>query len=268
MKTKMKRIFSSIIDVFVYIFLFSLCIIFSQNVIINNFTNYQDLLTQNNQILLDSGLYEEKDGKIDFIETDIDQKLIVFYSKNSYYDQTHKTFSYENAKEQSGIFSLNQNGDYILKPDVLEEDINAFFEEELYKASIVIANREDYKKLSKSIKNIDSYNTFFTLLAVSFLYIFIIPLCNKKRATIGKLIFNLKVCSETGDKVSIIQLFMRFVAFFAIELLPSLTFYGVTIIISFVLCVGTKKGKSIHDYFALTYVNDFEKGKINEEKNG
>ncbi len=266
---KIKRLLALCIDLINLIILFSVCIFLSQNLIINNFTSYKDLQNEANQILFSSGLYEKtEDGKYVFISSDIDNKLTIFYSKNPYNDLTNKTKSYEDAKIKSDLFEYDVNGKIIEKKDAKEEDLKEFYSDELNKANLVIANREDYKKLIKEINFIDTCNTFFTLLIICLIYFFILPLFNKNKVTIGNLILKLKLVSESNNKIGIIQLFMRFLAIFAIEILPSLTFYGATIIISLALMFFTNKSKTIHDYFALTYleIDDHKKEQLNEEK--
>lgn len=266
MKNSFKRFLSIIIDTLSFVLLFSTLVFVSQNLIVNNVTNYKDLVVENNQILLDSGLFEQDGNNIVLISDNYDNKITAFYQDNTYYDLDKKTTSYNDAKEKSGLFIKISEGVYIPKNDVDDEQLEAFYKTELEKAKVSIANREDYKLINKKINQIMSINTFCVLFLTSFIVLFIVPICNKNHGSLGNVLLKLKVFSDGENKTTPIQLFMRFVAFFAIELLPSLTFYGITFIISFILIIVTKNNKSIHDYFSLTYVKEVQYKEIQNEK--
>ncbi len=254
MNIKVKRLISELINIVVFIILFYSCAFASQNLIINNFTNFNEINEKCNQILIDSGIYYLDGNKVVFIKEDYDNKITFFYEKNNY-----NISKYEKAKEESDLFEKNENGKYVLKEDAPENEVNNFFNNELYNASILISNQDDYKKLDKQRNDILSINSFACLLLVGLIVMFIVPLCNKKHVTIGGMIFKFELHSESNEKVGIIQLFMRFVAFFALELLPSLYLYGVNLLITLILMLATKKAKFIHDYFALTYITEQKK---------
>ncbi len=265
MPIKLKRIFAGLIDLGIIIAIFFVLLQIFNLTIIQNFTDYPRWQEQLNQVFLDSGLYIEKDGQMVLISENIDEKLTEFYTLNQYYDPDAKALNYEDAKARSGLFELDENGKYHQKSTASSEALSDFYESELYKARFSLASREDYKDLQSKMKNVMTIGAYAALLISSLIEYFVIPLCLKNGQSLGKKIWRLEVKSEPSQKLTILQLFMRFLGFFAIELLPSLYFYGATFIISSLLALCTKEGKMIHDYFALTIVK--EKEFSYEEKN-
>ncbi len=254
MNAKLKKLFSSIIDLIIGIIVFFIISLTLSNLIVTKCTNYNYLVKENNDILLNTGLYKEEDNNIVFIDNNIDEKLIIFYQNHDYIDIDNKYMSYEEAKEKSGLFE-KVNGIYVIKNNVDENELNNFYEQELYNASISIANTKEYKENKKKLDFINTCNAFITLFSVSFICLFIIPLCNKKRKTIGNYIMKLRPVSESGD-ISIGALIIRLIAFFAVELIPSLTFYGIPLCITLIMMMFSKQNKYVHDYFAFTYLVD------------
>lgn len=255
MNNKVKRFLSLFIDAVLFIFIAYLVNLLSTNLIVNNVSNYLDLITINNQILLDSGLYEQDGDEIVLISSEYDVKLTAYYEDEThiYYDKDNKATSYEDAKIQSGLFDETT---LKVKSNVSDDDLESFYKDELENARVSIANITEYATNYKKISKIETINAYSCIIFTSFMYVFIIPLCNKDKATIGNKILKLKLCSSTGEKVTWIQLFMRFVAFFAVELITSLTFIGIPFIISIILMIFTKNNKLIHDFLAYTYIQD------------
>lgn len=264
-KTKCKVLIAFFLDALVFVISFSLLTLFLNNCIIKNVTDYNTWASECNQVLLESGIYEKKGTSIELIEDNIDNRLIVFYQNNTYYDEKKETISYEDAKEKSGLFHKNSSGDYVLNEGVSEEDIDAFYENELYKARIVITNNPRYKNAKKSIDDVDTITTYCSMIVITAILMIVIPLCNKKRVTLGQKIIKLSLYSDY-EELKVVQIIVRYIAFIAIELLPSLTFYGITFIISTLLMFFTKRNKFICDFFASTYLSEVEYNEI-ETKN-
>lgn len=265
MNLKLKKLLSSLLDIVFGVLLFALFSNTICNLIITKCTNYNNLVNSINDILLETGLYKQDGDNIVLIDDNIDNKLIIYYQNHDYIDSNHKAISYEDAKEKSGLFD-NINGTYFVKIDAEDNDLKEFYEQELYNASISIANLPEYKTIKRQIDDINTYNAYITLFSVSLICLVIIPICNKKRKTLGNVIMKLKLSSES-EKITFMTLIIRFIAFFAIELLPSLTFYGIPLCISLIMMMFSKKDKYIHDYFAFTYLEEDIKGVKYETKN-
>ena len=88
------------------------------------------------------------------------------------------------------------------------------------------------------------------------IFLYIIPLTNKYRSSIGKKIMKLGVINKFYVPCNALLLTTRFLAFMLVEVLLSLFVIGVPIVLSFVMTLIFKNGQSLHDLLSTTMVHD------------
>lgn len=187
---------------------------------------------------------------------------------NHFLTEIGDTNTFNNAKKNNSSLYEEKDNEYVLKSDVKSEDLKEFYNSvyenllnndklKTYKDGSVINNRNYYS----SIKTVCVMIPFFVSLIVFYL---VLPLVTKNGQTLGKKMMVLGVVNvKDGSNANKLSLIIRFMAFSVIELLLSLIFSFLPLIISVFVMIFNKKGQSIHDLLAQTTVVDLYNLKIN-----
>lgn len=253
-----KRLTSIFVDFMFVLILFTVFLFPVSKIIekqINNDERIMENINAMNDILLESGLFIMSDG---FKENISDEGITLGYEYLNRIDE------YLSIKSESELFKY-QNGQYV--PIGEEEELNEFYKNNWKIVYTELIKTEEYSKYNNEyVEVMDGYtsNTYAISLVVALSIIFlIIPLFNKNGKTLSKLIFKISVVNENYDKPTKLQIFIR--QFFFVLL----TFLFIPIVISLVMVLFEKRGKSLHDYISMTRLIDSgaEKMLIEEKKN-
>ena len=264
MNLRIKRILSSLIDFCIMLGLFFFLSYIYSLIFVQNNEKYQNYASEANQILLDSGLFKEEKGELVEIDTLIDDKLNSFYKMTynekdtyPYIDNTDKYVSYNDAKEKSGLFHQISNGSYVPNEGKTDEEFASFYKKELYKAEISLYNYSNYKNLKQYIDHINKIGGYTNIVVSNVLVYLIMPFILKDK-TLGEKIFKLKLVSQDNNKASIVQHFVRFIAWFMIDILMSTWLFFIPITINMIIFLIDKKSRGIADLLAVTMVIEEE----------
>lgn len=106
-----------------------------------------------------------------------------------------------------------------------------------------------------------------TLFVFAFIYEFIIPCFSKYGETIGKHIFKIGLVNKDGYEIKKYQLFIRFLAYYFMDILLSAITFGGVFIITYTMMLFTKKRRCIHDFISGTVVINTVNSIIFKNKN-
>lgn len=263
-----KRLSAIFIDFSFAIVLFTFFLIPISNIMSNRIAKNEEIresMIQMNEILIDSGLFVMgEDGRI--VEKINDEAI------SEGYEFINDPESYLTIKSESDLFSY-ENGSYIEVGN--EEDLNKFYKDNWYVVYQKVVASSEYDKYNQIyIKNMDNYTALtysINILACASILFIIIPIFNKSGKTIGKMFMKVSVINDYYEKPNKLQVFVR--QFFFVLF----TFSFIPLLVSFVLTLFTKKGKSLHDLISMTRLIDSgvekiliekmkEQDKIDEEK--
>ena len=121
----------------------------------------------------------------------------------------------------------------------------------VYEKVVALDVYDQYNKVY--IEEITKYSVITYSIAIlsSVIVLFvIIPLFNKNGRTLGKMFFKINVVDENYEKVNKLQIFIR--QFFFI--LCTLTI--IPLIVSIVISLFEKRGKTVHGYISMTRLID------------
>lgn len=247
---KSRRIVSGILDfILIYIVSVLLFVIYS-NVYLEKNEKYQAAWQTQVDIIEDSSLYKNTGNSWELIDENYDQHLIEFYEKYDY-DVTSGNASYNDAKEKSGYFI---NGQLKEQFDENDEGVRDFFATEMVLAVNVLSNNSKLQSALSVTDRLNTIGTDISFFASTLVFVFIIPLCNKRKQSIGKIVTKLELASKHGNKVHWVQLFIRFLVIAVVVVYFSIILPGVFLIIDTGFILFSKKGVAIEDLFADTYV--------------
>ena len=223
---------------------------------VDNNQKYQDNVIQIKEILMESGLYQEKNGEIIPIDKDYEQGLETFY--DLYGEAIGDSNAYYNIKKMSGLYDVYEDGTLTLKNDVTELQLSRFYESQLKDAITLLAKHSsyiEYYKYNNTILDIGGYVGL--VLACMTIYSFI-PLIIKRGRTIGKLIFRIEVVSQDDNKVSIGQMLIRGWTMTFIMLL-AMRFYFISVVIAIIVYFVNKNHHSLLDICSVSKTKDIVK---------
>ena len=243
-----KRMSAMFIDISVLILLFTILLFPISSIISNQIAKNEKIgesMRMMNNILLESELFVINDQGS--LEEDISDESII-----KGYNYFNDLSTYLDIKEKSELF-IFENEEYIEVGT--KEELNKFYKDNwkiIYERIVTSSEYDKYNQVY--IEEMNRYNaiTYSSDLIICLVLLFItIPLFNKKGKTIGKFIFKIDVVNDTYEVCNKLQLFVR-QFFFSLFLLLSI----ITLPISLVLVLFTKKGKALHDYIAISRVID------------
>ena len=255
-----KRLTSIIIDIMFIVILFTL-FLFPVSKVMENRLNDNEKLSEcidnMNDILIDSGLfiYTEKGMKEDISDEGITKGYI-------YMDDLD---SYLSIKSESELFKY-ENDSYI--EIGTKEELEKFYKDNWKIIYSKVVNTDEYKNNNNIYIEIMNENSGITyaisVISSIVILMFIVPLINKKGATLAKIIFKISVVTDEYSCASRMHIFIR----------QFLMIFSIITVIPFAISVATvlfeKRGKALHDYVSLTRLvdNNLLKGILLEkEKN-
>lgn len=259
-----KRLFSLVIDAMLSIMLFTILLIPISSVYspkIDNDKTINECLIKMNEILLDSGLFVLDDsGVITPVVTD--ESIEQGYK---YMDDDN---TYKQIKIDSELF-INENN--VLIEVGSEEEMKVFYEENWNKIYIKVRQTEEFSYYNEQyIKVINEHTSVTYVISIIItvtIFFLIIPLINKNGRTIAKIIFKITVIDDEYRRANKLNIFLR--QFFLI--LSIFSFFPA--IISLVLVLLSKKGKTLHGILSATRlidsnIYDSMLKKVNNKKGG
>lgn len=261
-----KRLSALMIDLSMIVVLFTIFLLPISSIISNRINKNEELqqcVLEMNEILLDSGLFikveveDENNGKTVYeVREEISDNSIT--NGAQYLGLKDDYFK---LKEESGLFEYN-NGEYIEIGEKTELD--KFYDEawkNYYNKVIKTEEYVTYNQRYAEIMNGYTSSTYAISSVISIAILFlIIPLCNKSGKTLGKLLFKISVINDFYEKPNKLQVFVR-QFFFVI-----LNFLFIPAILSLVISLFEKRGKSLHGYISSTRLIDSNVEKILIEK--
>lgn len=268
-KEKTFRILSGLIDLLSIFAVSVLLFIGYSKIYLENNENYLNALQTQVQIIEESSLYVKTNKSWVVIEENYDENLTKFYQIYEY-DKTSGNSSYESAKEKSGFFV---NG--VLKNGLEENDegVREFFSKEMVLALNTLAKNPNYQETAKIVNKLNSIGSDSSIFVASAIFLLILPFFNKRKQSLGKMLFKLETISKHGNKLHWIQLTLKFIVNTIIVIYFSIVMPGIFLLANACFIILSKKGTGIADLFADTYVVPINKEEsleeiVYEEKNG
>lgn len=262
MKISWRRIAAAIVDTILLYAMFFVCSVLYSELYVKNDAVYQKNADRITEILLESHLYEEKNGSIEEIDDGFDESLTYFYQMYPYADGPD---SYEDAKNRSGLFIVSEDGNYIEREDVEAERFRSFYEKEMEKAKTSLYNFSEYRTLEKYNRKVIDVGAYLSLTVASLIVYLAMPFIMKRGRTVGKRIFRLEVISADGKKASVPQILIRAWSA-AFLILLSFWFYFIAVCIDAIVYLVDRKHRSIQDFCAVTEVREIEE--VSHEEKG
>ncbi|MBQ9731109.1 MAG: RDD family protein [Bacilli bacterium] len=253
-----KRIFALFTDLVLTIML-SLCL---QTLvcmpIAMNTTNYNEAVFEYYEMKLDSHLFEvHKDSdSLSLITSNYDYHLNKFYG-----DYIGDIDIYNQDKLESGLFEMKE-GNVVIKESSSNAELNDFYLESLEKAERKFYDNDLIIKYTQTITLVSWLTIMISSVISITIFFLLFPLFLKNGSTLGKMVFGLGLTNKKGYSVKKIQIVIRFLVFLLFEFILSIFMFGLPLLVSFTMTVFSKKGVSLHDYFALTIVVDAKSSPI------
>lgn len=263
MKTSLKRIFAILIDFSTFILTWFLLSSLFSLIFINNNSIYQNNSDVISNALVETKLYEIKEGNTVQTEENINEKFILFYSDNEYLDTYDKNSNYEESKAKSELFEYDSSlMYYVEKENAGKEELIYFYSKEFKKLEVCLYNTNDsFKQALDYNQNITIIGSYSTIIVSSLLIYFVVPLILKKGQTLGYKLLKLVVISEDDKNSSVAQLFIHSWANTFIILL-ALKFYFISFAIALLVFLLDKKHRTLGDFASVTKceeLTDYEK---------
>lgn len=262
MKISLRRIAAAIVDALLLYAMFFLCSVLYSELYVKNDAVYQKNADRITEILLESHLYEKRDGSIKEIDDGFDESLTYFYQTYPYVDGPD---SYEDVKKRSGLFIVSADGNYIEREDIEEERFRNFYAKEMEKAVTSLYNFSEYRTLEQYNRKVIDVGAYLSLTVASLIVYLVLPLIIKRGRTIGKWIFRLEVVSADGKKASVPQMMIRAWSFTFLILL-SFWFYFIALCVDAIIYLFDRKHRSIQDFCAVTEVREIRE--VSHEEKG
>lgn len=193
-------------------------------------------------------VYQKSDVyKSDFYLTSLD-KFNYLYDECNYINK---------EKEKSGLFSYIDN-QYVFKEDVNEEKRIEFCDKILKNTNKAFSIYKDGKinNLLNEVSILRISSKAFSYLIMILIFVFIIPLCNKYKATIGQLFLKLSVVDKYYVYAGWSFLLLRSLAIFIFEIMVGIFTFGIVPLISFFMMLILRNGYCLHDLISFTQVVD------------
>ena len=272
----LRRIGASIIDL-ILVLIVGIFISFIIGKIYESNAKYMGYKDTYNYYAVDSGLYNLKYGNKDVEQLNNCNESNVGYFYNFAYPSAKE--DYDLMKKNSNLFDYDEKeGKYSIKENVTESEINAFYKKAYLEAINTYfdkyINEIADAKEAKYYINAYNYINVYISTAISMLLAFLLfPLIFKDGKTLGKLLFRLKIISLKGDfKVTKLQVLFRQLLIILLEYACSIFFISLiyiplSLIVSFIMMIASKKQMTLHDILCSTLVVDeLDTGDIKENQ--
>lgn len=220
---------------------------------------YYTLLETNLNLLISEGNFScySEDNLIDY------KKEATFVVKNE------ETKENETLK----VFDFNQEtNQFVYNERVTLNDKITFYQGAHQNAyDIIMQQDEMLVNASKKLNNISMIEIIGSISLVGIILFLIIPLCLKKGQTFGKKMYGIAIVEKNDKPIRKTTIFIRYLILYYIEILLSIFFYGIPLIISLTIMCFSKKQQSLHDLILSTKViaiDNYPSDKIQNEKQG
>lgn len=265
-----RRFGAFLTDVFILVLLFLSLNAYVVSPLLAKSYNHNELVNEYTKRMVDSHLYVEHNGTIiEYIDVydstldnqfefykNVDSRLIEFYTE--FESENIQIANYNKAKENSLLFELDENNNFVVKETTSVTQLSSFYNQEFDKALSLFSNNDDYyMDLARKITLFDIISIFISLSVALIVLYLIIPLCMKNGETLGKLLLSIGVVSlKDGFRAKKSQIIVRFVILYLFEIILSIFLIAIPLIVSFSMIVFNKKSSALHDYFAATICVD------------
>ena len=173
----------------------------------------------------------------------------------SYYTTKEKLDDYNKIRDQSGLF-INNDGTYNLKEGVNANKVRDFYITTIKDAKAKIFDKEEENiKLASKLNNYSMLMVSFSFIPPFTIFYIVLPLFMHGGQTLGKKLFNLKVCSiKEGFELSKSTILLRQALVVIVGHFISLFTFGISSLAFLITAIFQKEGRSIDDFLASTIV--------------
>lgn len=273
----------------IYAFLIDLCLIVITSLIfeyaccIPLFNSAFHLEEKSNQVIVEqvkTGLYFFVDNEYNVISSkeNTEEEIISSYKK-SYTLVDLKSLVDNSSKYDSEFYLTGLNYFYsIYDENILNEMksqselfTNDNFNENVKEEDRIAFCNQVYNKVNKDINNykdglissllFELSSLRILLFALSYLipiliFLFVIPLCNKNRASLGQKFLKLAVVDKYYVPSGVLFMLLRVLAIYIFEVVCGFFTFGLTALISFLMMLILHNGKCLHDVLSFSQVID------------
>lgn len=273
----------------IYAFLIDLCLIVITSLIfeyaccIPFFNSAFHLEEKSNQVIVEqvkTGLYFFVDNEYNVISSkeNTEEEIISSYKK-SYTLVDLKSLVDNSSKYDSEFYLTGLNYFYsIYDENILNEMksqselfTNDNFNENVKEEDRIAFCNQVYNKVNKDINNykdglissllFELSSLRILLFALSYLipiliFLFVIPLCNKNRASLGQKFLKLAVVDKYYVPSGVLFMLLRALAIYIFEVVCGFFTFGLTALISFLMMLILHNGKCLHDVLSFSQVID------------
>lgn len=228
-------------------------------------------------IMLESGLYEEKNSDIvkiynaDHTNPEIDASVTTFYMKYENvqtYEDYKKQQVQESVTPSDRLFVYNEVTNSF---DMIEEKTNTPEMKEWLSDNVdtalvnVLQNTNEWKSAYVGMFSSIVLLIVLVYLISALVFYLIIPLCLSGR-TIGHKLMGLRMYSIKTDDIrpTAFQTTVRFIAFTFLNLILGVFTFGIVPLISLLIALNTSKESYIHGLISGTTLVDYQEKKTEE----
>ena len=277
-----RRLVSILVDAFLVFVTFLLLQSFVTPYIANALVKTDQVTEEYKSRLVESKLYqmvnggpmkltetlteEEKKKDMSAYFQKLDDSITFFYTEFTDLEEA-KIENYYKSKEDSGLFVL-ENEKWETKGSATFQELNQFYEKEYSVALNYFGHDNICLTLARKITLASIFEYFFSLTLPLLIFFLMFPLIFKERQSLGKKLMNLAVVSRKNGLVAKrSQYFVRFLAFYIIEILLTFFTLGIPLLVSFSMLFFSKEKNTLHDYLSATLIVDTrQKPVMHDEK--
>ena len=190
------------------------------------------------------------------------------FQRSSYYTNENTSFDlYEDVyqvQSEDGLFQLASQDSFVLEIRSQVSD-QAVIEEVQALYNRALSNFEKtniFSELRQPLVNINIWGYAGSLVFGLLLFDLVVPLLLGEGRSLGKFLFGLALVDQNGYRIKWWQLLIRFVILGGVEVLLSLVFFVLPLLISSAFLALTKRNQSLHDLIARTWVVDWQNSRI------
>lgn len=244
----LKRIFSTCVDLFLWMIISLLLFIFVLTPIYDKTSNINALTSSYNEMLVSTHLYEyDENNSPTLITSNYEEHLSYFYENFKSLDDY-----YELKSSSPSCFTYDEiTSSYIAIGD--EETMNRFYISTLQIACNELNNLEPFASEGEKITYLSLQMLVISLLISGLVTILLPSICIKGGRTLGMLVFSIRTISRSkSPEPSKVQILSRFVVFLGVETILSLYTLFLPVIITICMILFTKDNYSLNDYITST----------------
>lgn len=161
-------------------------------------------------------------------------------------------------KNESGLFiDVNNN---VFSEEIDEENRIDFCNKAFKQvdSDIILYKEGIVNSLQAQVYVIDLLINIVPYFLSCLVFLYIIPLINKNRSSLGKMVLHLGVTNKYYIPCNALLMTTRFLSFLLLEMLLSIFLIGIPLIISFLMILLLKNGQCLHDFLSTTLVIDLD----------